>query len=194
MFIIEPHIKALIFDCDGTLIDSLDSHYLAWQAAYKEEGKEFWSREEHRTRVGGSSSENIVALINEVLGYEVDPPHMAVQKEALFLRKFAKEARPIAKVLEIAKQYHSKLPLVVASNGHREIVHCMLEANEIKYLFDHVITIEDVEHPKPAPDIFLAAAKLCDVAAKNCLVFEDSHTGFEAAKRANMAYVDIRDL
>jgi HAD superfamily hydrolase (TIGR01509 family) len=194
MSLIKPHIKLLIFDCDGTLIDTALQHYSAWRDVYQKADGEFITLIEHHGIHSGMQSTEIAASLNKLFGHELEHLEVAREKEKIFLERYIHQSPAIKKTVAIVEQYQKKLPMAVASNGHRHSIHRMLEANHLKDHFDIIITIEDVKHAKPAPDMFLKAADHFKVLPANCLVFEDSFTGFEAAERAGMEYIDVADL
>jgi beta-phosphoglucomutase-like phosphatase (HAD superfamily) len=99
----------------------------------------------------------------------------------------------IMKVAAIARSHHGRLPLAVASGGSREIVSACLQAVDLASLFTEIVTIEDVKRPKPAPDLFLEAARRLRVSPANCIVFEDSPQGLDAARSAGMHAVDVHE-
>ena len=98
---------------------------------------------------------------------------------------------PVVPVLDIAKGLHGVKPLAIASGGHREMVEATLNAIGIIGMFDAIVCAEDYERGKPFPDPFLLAARRIGVPPEDCLVFEDSPTGVEAAKAAGMHYVFV---
>jgi beta-phosphoglucomutase family hydrolase len=187
---IEAHIKGLIFDSDGTLVDTMPLHYLAWQEIVR--AKNLLFPEQLFYDLAGVPSDKIVEILNEKFGYGLDPVETAAAKEALFLESYLPRARPIEPVLAIAKNYKGKLPMAVATGGIRPVVQSALKAIGMAGFFDAVVSSEDVQHGKPAPDTFLEAARRLKVEPAACIVFEDSNLGLEAAKRAGMVGVDIR--
>jgi beta-phosphoglucomutase family hydrolase len=177
---------AYIFDCDGTIADTMPLHFRAWSRAMREEGADF--PEELFYAWGGRPAVEIVGALNERHGLAMDPEETARRKEGYF-KELLHEVEPIEAVLEIARGLHGKAPLAVASGGHRELVHATLEHLEIMALFETVVCAEDYERGKPAPDPFLEAARRLGVAPSECLVFEDSPTGIAAATAAGMMSV-----
>lgn len=189
MIKVEPHVKALIFDCDGTLADTLPFHYMAWQETLQPRGKSF-SRE-FFFETGGMHTAQIVSILNERFGYQLDLQQTTEEKEAHFA-KHAADVQPIEPVVAIARQHKGHLPMAVASGGIKPAINTILEAIGIADFFDTVVTSEDVDRGKPAPDTFLEAARRLKVEPNQCQVFEDSESGLEAARQAGMVATDIR--
>jgi beta-phosphoglucomutase family hydrolase len=189
MMNIKPNIKALIFDCDGTLADTMPFHYRAWQETLQPLGGEFPQKLFYDT--AGMTSEQIVTILNERFGYQLEPQKTVTAKEARFAQ-LATTVTPIKPVTAIAWQYQGHLPMAVATGGVADGVKTTLEAIGMSNVFDTVVSREDVVNGKPAPDTFLEAARRLKVAPQDCLVFEDSDAGLEAARRAGMTGVDVR--
>lgn len=181
---------ALIFDCDGTLTDSMPLHYRAWHDTMALYGIEF--PEERFYRMGGMPSEKIIATLSQEQGVAVvDVDEAADRKESAFATLLDRlEAK--AEVCRIAREHHGKLPLAVASGGIRPIIDRQLAHLKLTELFPVIVTAEDTELHKPEPDVFLKAAERLAVDAKRCLVFEDSELGFAAADKAGMDWIDVR--
>ncbi len=182
-------IDAIIFDCDGTLTDSMPVHYVAWYRTMKRYGIDF--PEDRFYALGGVPSDKIIMLLAGEQGVKVDARSAAIEKEYAFL-ELIDWLTPIDIILDIAKHFYGKMPLAVASGGIREVIHRQLDQIECKGLFQAVVTAEDTERHKPDPDVFLMAAELLQVDPAYCLVYEDSDLGIEAAKRAKMHCIDVR--
>lgn len=192
MSIVPPGMKALIFDCDGTLVDTLPLYLRAWLATLEEVTQQPVSREWFRGH-GGMSEHMVLDIVEDRLGRPVDRERIITTARAR-LHDLLDELEEISVVAAIARQYHRRLPMAVASNGSRQIVQASLSRVGLDHLFDAMLTIDDVQHGKPAPDLFLAAAKRLGVAPEHCFVFEDSREGMAAARNAGMAYVDVATL
>lgn len=186
---LEPHIQALIFDCDGTLADTMPLHYLAWQQTIAAVNGHF--PEKLFYDLGGASNERIVNTLNQTFGYQFDVPTLARNKDERYLQ-LVPHAKPIEAVVAIARQYKGRWPLAVATGGTPTLVKTTLQAIGLSDFFDTVVTSHDVAHAKPAPDIFLECARRMHVAPELCHVFEDADLGIEGAKRAGMSVTDIR--
>lgn len=181
----------LIFDCDGTLIDSMPAHFVAWQAALKPHGIHF--PEDRFYGLAGTPTDRIAAILAAEHGITLDSREIAHRKEEHFLEALSL-VTPIQEVVDIVHQHRGRLPMAVASGGFRRVILRQLAQIGLADVFDTVVTAEDTERHKPEPDVFLEAARRLGVAPGRCLVYEDAELGFEAARRAGMACVDVRDL
>jgi beta-phosphoglucomutase family hydrolase len=190
MISIEAHVQALIFDLDGTLIDTMWLHHLAWQATLQPEGAQF--PEDLFQKLAGVPSDKLVEILNQKFGYQLDPQTTATKKEYLFLNSYLAQAKPIEPVVKLAKSYQSRLPMAVATGGVPLVANAALKVIGLENFFDALVTSVDVKHGKPAPDIFLEAAYRLKVEPKYCIVFEDADLGLAGARRAGMQAVDIR--
>jgi len=180
------NFAAYIFDCDGTLADTMPTHYRAWQAALGKYAEKF--SEAMFYELGGTPTSRIVEILNERHGLTLPVAETVAHKEAVFL-ELSPGIAAIEPVVAIAKAFAGRKPMAVASGGHRRIVLNTLRALGIVELFDTIVTSEDYRRGKPSPDPFLEAALRMNVAPEQCLVFEDTATGIAAAKAAGMKYV-----
>ncbi|MCX7713273.1 MAG: HAD family phosphatase [Chthoniobacterales bacterium] len=185
-----PHADyaAVLFDCDGTIADTMLAHYEAWREALGEAAR-YFSLERH---IGwaGLPTEVILAKLNRLHGTKLDPIEFSKLKEKCYLKRL-NLIRPVGPVLEYARKQASRVPLAIVSGGRREVVEQTLGALGIRNLFQEVITTEDYQNPKPSPEPFLVAAQKLGVDPHKCLVFEDSQLGVEAAKKAGMEVVYV---
>jgi HAD superfamily hydrolase (TIGR01509 family) len=177
-----------IFDCDGTLADSMVVHHRAWLAALRAHGATFDFDWELFISRAGMTLPNTV---REQFGLALDPGGVTTSQRVEYER-FLSTVQPIREVVELALRVAASRPVSVASGGERKVVQRTLELIGLGQTFPVVITAEDVTHGKPAPDMFLLAAERMGVAPADCVVFEDSVLGIEAAKRAGMASVLVR--
>jgi beta-phosphoglucomutase-like phosphatase (HAD superfamily) len=177
---------AFIFDCDGTLADTMPTHYKAWQHALGANAAKF--PEAMFYELGGVITQRVVEILNERHGLALPVEETVAIKEAKFL-ELSPEVAAIEPVVALAREYHGVKPLAVASGGHRRIVLTTLRALGIVDLFAAIVTAEDYRRGKPAPDPFLEAALRLGVAPERCLVFEDTVTGIAAATAAGMQSV-----
>lgn len=186
--------EGLVFDCDGTLADTMPAHFVAWTATMDRYGISF--PEDRFYALGGVPAPKIVAMLFAEQGKTITPAQVmeiADEKEREFVQ-YLHKVTAVDPVASIAREFYGKLPMAVASGGYRHIVERSLELIHIRHLFNAIVAHEDVEHPKPAPDPFLLAAKRLGVRADRCCAFEDTDLGLQAARAAGMTVVDIRQL
>jgi len=183
--------KGLIFDCDGTLADTMPLHWRAWQIITERHRLHF--PEERFYALGGVPSRDILKILAAEQGRSLDHLAIAHEKEEAYLPLMV-NAEPIHAVVEIAKAHHGQIPMAVASGGTQAIICQVLEQLKIRHLFAAVVTSEMVTQQKPAPDIFLEAARRIGVEPKYCRAYEDTDLGMTAIRAAGMDAVDVRPL
>ena len=183
--------RGLIFDCDGTLVDSMPLHWRAWDVVCKRHGIEF--SEKRHYAMGGMPSRKILALLKEEQGLEFDPIQVSHEKEEAYLPLMV-EVKLIDPVVSIAREHRGEIPMAVATGGRTQYIRPLLEQHGIANWFSALVTSDDVENPKPAPDTFLKAAALLGVPAEECRAYEDTNLGMEAIRAAGMEAVDVRDI
>ncbi len=186
--------KGFIFDLDGTLADTMPTHYRAWTIIAERYGLSF--PEESFYKLGGVPTAKIAAQLLAAAGLHLDPLVVAKEKEKAYVDSLADSAniRPIAPVVELARQHRAEGPLAVASGGLRHLIDRTLAQLGITDWFTAVVSAEDTTRHKPEPDVFLEAARRIGVAPADCTVYEDTDIGLEAARRAGMRGVDVRPL
>lgn len=177
---------AYIFDCDGTIADTMPVHYLAWSRAMEECGGHF--PEDLHYAWGGMPNHAIVARLNEELGLSLEAEKVIGLKQRYYL-EMIHMVRPIEPVVELARRFKNSAPIAIASGGRRELVMSTLSALDLDILFEVIVCAEDYTKGKPDPEPFLTAAAKMGVAPQDCLVFEDTPTGIAAARAAGMQYV-----
>jgi beta-phosphoglucomutase family hydrolase len=183
--------KGLIFDCDGTLADTMPLHWRAWQMITQRHSLHF--PEDRFYSLGGVPSRDILKILAVEQGRSLDHIAIAHEKEEAYLPLMA-DVEPIHAVVEIVRAQHGKIPMAVASGGTQRIICQLLEQLNIRQLFDAVVTSEMVKNQKPAPDIFLEAARRIGVDPKCCRAYEDTDLGMKAIRSAGMEAVDVREL
>jgi beta-phosphoglucomutase family hydrolase len=186
--------RAFIFDLDGTLVDTMPSHFVAWTTIARRHGFEF--PEARFYALGGVPTAKIAAMLIAEAGLTLDPVAVALEKEQMYYDSLASGGgvRPIAAVLELARRHRGDGPLAIASGSVRRLVTRTLEALGITDWFSAVVAAEDTARHKPEPDVFLEAARRLGVEPASCTVYEDTDIGLEAARRAGMIAVDVRPL
>lgn len=177
-----------IFDCDGTLADSMPAHYRAWAATVQKHGGQM--PENLFYELGGWPSRKMVEHLNELFGTSLDPDVIADEKEQFYVEHIS-TIQPIAEVVSFAREVALFAKVSVASGGVLAVVTRTLAAIGVTDLFPVIVTSEQVNRGKPFPDMFLEAARRMAVPPGDCLVFEDSPAGFEAAQAAGMDYVVV---
>jgi beta-phosphoglucomutase family hydrolase len=183
--------EGIIFDCDGTIADTMPLHWDAWKTVAERHQFEF--SEDRFYALGGVPSRDILKMINEEQGLALDPQAITREKEEAYLPHL-QTVTVIQPVIEVALEHHGRIPMAVATGGTRKIIQQVLQHLEIEYLFDHLVTSEDVTRQKPAPDIFLRAAEIIKIAPEKCLAYEDTDLGLKAIQDAGMTGIDVRKL
>ena len=183
--------RALIFDCDGTLADTMPLHWRAWQIIAARHRLHL--AEDRFYALGGVPSRDILRMLSREQGIALDPLAVAHEKESEYLPLIA-QVEPINTVVGVARENYGKIPMAVASGGIRKIIEQVLGHLAIRNLFNVIVTSEDVVHQKPAPDIFLEAARRLGVPPRFCRAYEDTDLGLQAIRAAGMEAVDVRKL
>jgi beta-phosphoglucomutase family hydrolase len=184
-------IKGLVFDCDGTLADTMPLHWRAWQVIAAKYKLHF--PEDRFYSLGGVPSRDILKMLAQEQGVTLDHIQAAHEKENAYLPLMS-QVEPIHAVVEIARANYGKIPMAVASGGTQQIIVQVLEHLKIRDLFGAVVTSEMVKNQKPAPDIFLEAARRIGVDPKHCRGYEDTDLGLQAIRAAGMEAVDVRQM
>ena len=183
-------MKGLIFDCDGTLVDSAPLYARAWGAGFAVSGAVMADDWYHDRK--GLSEHVLMESFEEASGLTLDRSATIATMREAFLAKLT-VLREIRAIGDIARAAKGIMPLAVASGGPRAIVEPSLEHTGLAELFAAIVTLDDVGAPKPQPDLFLEAARRLKLEPTACLVLEDSPIGFEAAEAAGMRWLDVRD-
>lgn len=191
MITIPENTEGLIFDCDGTLVDSMPLHMTAWEYAFDHFGADF--NFDFLFSKKGMEEKEIVSLFNEQFGTKLIP-EITVSIKHNFFKKHIEKITPIYPVVDVVNKYYKILPMAVASGSSKDIVHAELKFIGIKKYFKKIITADDPVKPKPDPEIFLKAAGYLKVDPAYCVVFEDGDLGIEAGKKAGMFTIDVRDF
>jgi HAD superfamily hydrolase (TIGR01509 family) len=181
---------AVIFDFDGTLVDSMPAHFDAWCEALSIHGAGGIFKEDIFFAMGGRPTRDIVVEINDEYDLKLDPESVAFAKRESFLKRIH-SVTLIDEVADFASSLRGRIPMAIATGGTRMVVEKTLKAVGISDWFDEVVTADDVTEGKPAPDVFLKAAELLGVAPEKCLVLEDAPSGILAAQRAGMQVLAI---
>jgi len=180
--------RAYLFDCDGTIVDSMPLHYIAWTKALDEWGATF--DEALFYSWGGKPPVEIVAALNQMQNLQMPVAAVAELKENYYFQLLP-QLKPVPEVLEHIKLQYGRIPFAVVSGSTRESIVKSLTTVNLLDRFSVLVGAEDYTRSKPAPDAFLTAAERLSVAPGDCLVFEDTEMGIQAATAAGMASVRI---
>ena len=184
----EGAFRAYLFDCDGTIADSMPLHYNAWKAVLADWNCDY--PEEVFYSWGGKPVRKIIADLNMMNGLKMPVEDVAMRKESLYLAQLP-QLKAIPEVLECIEAEHGRIPFAVVSGSTRDSVVGSLSVLGLLDKFDIIVSADDYKHGKPAPDGYLLAAARLGVAPADCLVFEDTEMGVEAATAAGMASVKV---
>ena len=180
--------SAYLFDCDGTVVDSMPLHAVAWKQALAEWNCAF--DESMFYASGGKPIREIVASLNEEYGLDMPIETVARRKEELYI-ELLPQLKPVPEVLEHVDAQYGRIPFAVVSGSTRESVLASLGVLKLLDRFETLVCAGDYKNSKPHPEAFLMAAARLGVAPEMCLVFEDTDLGIQAATAAGMASVKI---
>jgi HAD superfamily hydrolase (TIGR01509 family) len=180
--------RAYLFDCDGTIVDSMPLHYIAWKNSLAEYNCVY--PEKLFYEWGGRPIREIITLLNEMQGLNLPVEEVAERKEAIYLQLLP-QLKAIPEVIEHIDAQYGRIPFAVVSGSRRDSVVGSLSTLNLLDKFDTLVCAEDYKRGKPAPDCFLMAAERLGVAPADCLVFEDTDLGIQAATAAGMVSVKV---
>jgi beta-phosphoglucomutase-like phosphatase (HAD superfamily) len=180
--------RAYLFDCDGTIVDSMPLHYIAWKTALDEWNCPF--PEELFYAWGGKPVDEILSTLNRMHGLAMPVEAVGKRKEGFYF-DLLPQLKAIPEVVEHIDVQYGRIPFAVVSGGRRESVVRSLTVTRLIDRFETIVGAEDYENSKPAPDAFLLAAERLGVEPSACLVFEDTDLGIQAATAAGMASVRV---
>ena len=179
---------AYLFDCDGTIADSMPLHYIAWKKALAEWNCTF--DEQLFYALGGTPVAEIVSLLNKKQGLSMPVESVSARKENFYM-ELLPQLQAVPEVVEHIDAQHGRIPFAVVSGSTRESVTASLDSLKLLDRFDTMVCAGDYKKSKPDPECFLLAASKLGVAPESCLVFEDTDMGIQAATAAGMASVKI---
>jgi HAD superfamily hydrolase (TIGR01509 family) len=183
------NFQAYLFDCDGTIADSMPLHYLAWKKALAEWNCEF--AEKLFYQWGGMPVAEIISTLNKRDGLQMPVEAVAHRKESLYF-ELLPQLQPVPEVLEHIQSAHGRIPFAVVSGSTRDSVTASLLALNLLDRFDTLVCAGDYTRSKPDPEAFLLAASRLKINPKACLVFEDTDMGIQAATAAGMPSVKVQ--
>lgn len=185
-------IDALIFDFDGTLADTMFFHWTAWDIIAHRYGIALTRKRLYQ--MGGIPSRDILLLLRKEQNLpDFDIEKVSKEKENEYIKLMGK-VRLIEPIASIARANVGKLPMAIATGGRRSIMQKILPQLGIEKWFGAVVTSQDVPHQKPAPDIFLEAARQLGVDPTHCRGYEDTDLGLEGIRAAGMEAIDVRKI
>ena len=180
--------RAYLFDCDGTIVDSMPLHYIAWKTALAEWNCPFPERLFYTW--GGKPVDEIISTLNLMNGLHMPVEAVGTRKEGLYY-DLLPHLKAIPEVVAHIEAQYGRIRFAVVSGGRRSSVVRSLTTVHLLDRFQTIVGAEDYTNSKPAPDCFLLAAERLNVAAQDCLVFEDTDLGIQAATAAGMASVRV---
>jgi len=186
---VHPSAKALIFDLDGTISDSLPVHLATWNKIGSSIGFVFDERLVYE--LTGQPTIAFARRIIEENNLRISPGALVKLKQEAFWAA-VHLIKPVDQVVKIVKSYYGKLPMSVGTGASRQSALLQLQELHLLPFFDFVVTADDVTHHKPEPETFLRCAELMKVLPSECQVFEDGILGMEAARSAGMMVTDVR--
>ena len=184
----EGLFRAYLFDCDGTIADSMPLHFIAWKKALGEWNCKF--DEKIFYAWGGMPVAEIISTLNQQQGLEMPVEAVSRRKEALYFELLPR-LKAVPEVLEHIEAEHGRIPFAVVSGSTRESVTASLKSLHLLDRFDTLVCAGEYVRSKPDPEAFLLAAARLGVSAEKCLVFEDTEMGIQAARDAGMASVKV---
>jgi len=183
--------EGLIFDMDGTILDTEPTHRQAWRQVLAKYDMQFNLKDV--VALNGSPSWRIAQFIIDSNNANLDPHHLAAEKTAAVKAMLLDTVTPLP-LVEVVKAFYGRKPMAVGTGSEHAMAEALLTHLGLRHCFDAIVGADDVQNHKPAPDTFLRCAELIGVAPEKCVVFEDADFGITAALSANMAVVDVRTL
>jgi beta-phosphoglucomutase-like phosphatase (HAD superfamily) len=184
----DGEFQAYLFDCDGTIVDSMPLHYATWIEALAEWNCVF--DEQLFYAWGGRPVADIIATLNDMHGLRMPVDDVVRRKESLYHEHISR-LQTVPEVLEHIEHSHGRIPFAVVSGSTREAVTASLAMLNLLDRFDVLVCAGDYQRAKPDPEPFLLAASRLGVDPARCLVFEDTDLGIQAATAAGMASVKV---
>ncbi|POP41173.1 fructose-1-phosphate/6-phosphogluconate phosphatase [Superficieibacter electus] len=183
--------EGLIFDMDGTILDTEPTHRKAWNTVLSGYGLRFDM--DAMIALNGSPTWRIAQAIIELNQADLDPHQLAREKTDAVKAMLLDTVQPLP-LIEVVKAWHGRRPMAVGTGSESAIAEALLAHLNLRHYFSAVVAADHVKNHKPAPDTFLLCAERMGVAAEKCVVFEDADFGLQAARLAGMDAVDVRLL
>jgi HAD superfamily hydrolase (TIGR01509 family) len=186
-----PQAKALIFDLDGTLADTMPVHFLAYKNILVDFGIDFTP--ELFATLAGVPAVGTILKLNEIFGTNMDAEEIGHYKEREY-EKIMYKMKPVEPVVELMKSYYGKMPMSVGTGGYKRLAWKTMEILGLDKYIGILVSAEEVTRPKPFPDTFLKCAEKMGVKPEVCQVFEDGDLGIQAAAAAGMMSTLVTDF
>ncbi|GAB1451816.1 fructose-1-phosphate/6-phosphogluconate phosphatase [Draconibacterium sp.] len=186
---VQPGVKALIFDLDGTVSDSLPVHLETWNRIGDKYGFIFDPNILHE--MTGRPTIEFAERVVEQYNLSEKPEKLVKMKQESFWG-LAHLLKPIDEIVAIVKANYGKMPMTVGTGASRKSAEVQLKELNLEKYFDAIVSADDVTKHKPEPETFLECARLMGVEPRFCQVFEDGDLGISAAKKAGMVVTDVR--
>lgn len=184
------HYEGLIFDMDGTLIDTMPVHARAWGMVGEQFGYEFDSQIMYQ--LGGATVRTIASAIMQKAGMpQARLDEVITAKRALSYQLIPTESK-LLPTFVIVRHYHQQKPIALGSGSHRHLIDMLMAKLDITPYFNAIVSADDVKEHKPHPETFLRCAELTGVNPTRCIVFEDADFGVQAGLSAGMDVFDVR--
>ena len=182
-------IEGVIFDLDGVILDSEE----LWDEVREDLARERGGRWHERAQADmmGMSSLEWSVYMHEQIGVPEPPEEISREVVGRMLERYRRELPVIPGAVEAVERLAARWPLALASSSNRELIEAALEASGLARHFRVTVSSEEVARGKPAPDVYLEAARRLEVAPEHCAAIEDSHNGIRSAKAAGMRVIAI---
>ena len=183
-------MKGVIFDFDGTLVDTMPIHFEAYRRTFDEIGLEL-TEDDFFSNVGGKATETIPKFLR---GRESSKTPLEIhrRKKEIVGELFTSGEISLLDTAKLIDAFAQHVPIAIASSGSRPGIEILLKRLGWTDKFKAVITGEDASNGKPAPDLFLLAAEKIGIDPRDCLAFEDTDDGVASATAAGMTVIDVR--
>ena len=180
----------LIFDMDGTVIDTMPSHAKAWEMVGQHFGYPFNGNLLYE--MGGAPVKTIALEMMKRHAMPLDQLNNVIELKREYGKELIMKHATLLPAANVVRSFYSKKPLALGTGSHRAMTEILLDKFDCEKYFSAIVTAEDIQNHKPAPDTFLRCAELIKVKPQRCLVFEDGDLGIQAGLRAGMDVFDVR--
>ena len=180
----------LIFDMDGTVIDTMPSHAKAWEMVGQHFGYPFNGNLLYE--MGGAPVKTIALEMMKRHAMPLDQLNNVIELKREYGKELIMKHATLLPAANVVRSFYSKKPLALGTGSHRAMTEILLDKFDFEKYFSAIVTAEDIQNHKPAPDTFLPCADLIKVKPQRCLVFEDGDLGIQAGLRAGMDVFDVR--